>query len=476
MNVAKNILKNTTILFVGNLSFRIISLFVVIYLARYLGVEGFGKYNFIFAYLAFFMITSDLGLNQILIREMSINKSDIPKLIGNGLIIKICLSAASILLAIITIYLLDYPKDTVIYVSVASLILLFQSYSDSQKTIFAVFLKMEYDVFSKIINRLISACIIFYIIYIEGSLLQVILALILAEFVGTLFNRSFSKKLTHIKYNIDMNISKKLLVEAIPVALSGFFLIICHRTDVIMLSFLEGDTSVGFYSAAYRLSEPLILISYALVASLFPLMSSSFTTSKSSLVKMYDHGLKYILIIMIPICLGIMLLSDNIITFIYGNEYLNSIEALKILIWSLFFVSINYLFTQLLIATNRQRFATIIMFFSVITNIILNFILIQKYSFIGASFATLITEMIFCIICFAYISNYLTHLPIQNYLFKSITAAFGMGIIINLLKDLNINLFAIIAISTLVYGTVFIALKGLSDEEHSALKKIIERK
>ena len=476
LNVSKNIAKNTAVLFVGNLLFRLISLLVVIYLARYLGVETFGKYNFIFAYLAIFMITSDLGLNQILIREMSRNKERIPELIGNGLIIKILLSIVSIIMANGIILSLGYPKDIIIYTLIASMILLFQSFSDSQKTLFSVYLKMEYDVTSKILNRLLSAFLIFIIIYVKGTLLQIILALIFAEFVGTLLNRYFSRKLTTIKYGIDIAVWKKLLIESIPVALSGFFLIICHRIDVIMLSILEGNISVGFYSAAYRLSEPLILISYALVASLFPLMSSLFTTSKKDLIKMYDYGFKYIFIIMLPICLGIMLLADNIIFLIYGEEYLNSVAALKILSWSLFFVSINYLYSQLLIATNKQRFVTIVMFFTVITNIILNYFLIKDYSFVGASYATLITEILLSITCCVYLSNYLSHTPIQSYILKSLASSLGMGTIISVLKVQNTNLFYIIIISGLAYGIMFTILKGISNDEISLFKRAIRYK
>lgn len=476
MNISKNVAKNASILFVGNILFRLISLFVVIYLARYLGVEMFGKYNFIFAYLAFFMITSDLGLNQILIREMSRNQQGIPKLIGNGLILKLILSSASILLAICIIYFSGYQKDAVFYVSIASLILIFQSFSDSQKTIFAAYLKMKYDVISKIINRLISAILIYYIIISNGTLLQIILVLILAEFAGTLLNWFFARKLTSIEYSIDVKVWKKLLAQSIPVALSSFFLIISHRIDVIMLSFIEGDISVGFYSAAYRLSEPLILISYALVTSLFPLMSKSYISSKESLVKMYDRSLKYIIIIMIPISLGIMLLSDNIIFLIYGSEYSDSTKALQILVWSLFFVSINYLFTQMLIATDKQKFTTKIMFFSVLINIILNIVLINKYSFIGASFATLITEIFFSIICFVYISKYLTYRSDKKYLLVSMISALIMGMAIIYLKGFNMDLCIIIAISIIAYGILLIVFKGFTHEEVLELKKFLSLK
>jgi len=69
--IVQRVAKNTGIVITGELIFRLVSLVVTIYLARYLGTAGFGKYSFVFAYLAFFNIITDLGLQTILVREMA---------------------------------------------------------------------------------------------------------------------------------------------------------------------------------------------------------------------------------------------------------------------------------------------------------------------------------------------------------------------------------------------------------------------
>jgi len=71
LSTVQQVAKNTGIIISGELIFRLVSLVVTIYLARYLGTAGFGKYSFVFAYLAFFNIITDLGLQTILVREMS---------------------------------------------------------------------------------------------------------------------------------------------------------------------------------------------------------------------------------------------------------------------------------------------------------------------------------------------------------------------------------------------------------------------
>jgi O-antigen/teichoic acid export membrane protein len=79
VRTVRKIAKNTGVIIAGNVAFRLVSLFVIIYLARYLGTGGFGKYSFVFAYLAFFNIITDLGLQQILVREMAREPSNYSK-------------------------------------------------------------------------------------------------------------------------------------------------------------------------------------------------------------------------------------------------------------------------------------------------------------------------------------------------------------------------------------------------------------
>ena len=124
MNTVQRVAKNTGVVFVGDIIFRTISLVVTLYLARYLGTVGFGKYSFVFAYLSFFLVITDFGLHTILVRDMSRDKSSAPKLIGNAYFIKLVLTVFAVVLSVIVISLMSYPPDTTSYIYVATFTLL----------------------------------------------------------------------------------------------------------------------------------------------------------------------------------------------------------------------------------------------------------------------------------------------------------------------------------------------------------------
>lgn len=474
LSTVQRVAKNTGITIGGDAIFKLISLIVTIYLARYLGTVGFGKYSFVFAYLAFFNIITDLGLQQILVREMARDPAIAPKLIGNTYIIRLTLTIFAVVLAMVIINLISYPKDMTSYIYVAAFTLLFISFSDFYGTIFQANLKMEYNIFAKLSFKILSSGLIFWIIFVlQGTLTQIILVLVLSEGVKTLINYSFSRKFVRPQFEIDFELWKYLLKESLPLALYSVIWIIFFRTDIIMLSIMQGDAPVGIYSAAYKLSEPLWIIPGALLMSLFPIMSASFKSSKERLIKSYRLGIRYILIIMLPLAMGTTLIADKIILLIYGIQFTGSVTALQILIWALVFTSVNLVLINLLVSMEKQKLNTISITLCAVVNVILNFILIPILSYNGAAIVTVATSALFFGLSFYFISKHLHVLPIHKILIKPIISCLIMAAFVYYFIDFNI--FLLVPLAAGIYLVALLVFKEFQKEDVEIIKKVVRR-
>jgi len=473
MSTARRVARNTGIIIIGDVVFRLISLFVTIYLARYLGAIGFGKYSFVFAYIAFFGIISDIGLRAILVREMSRNSLITPKLIGNAYIIKLILAVFAVVLPIIIISLASYPSDTITYVCIAAFTLPFMSFSDLYTAIFQANLRMEYNVISKLTFKVLSAGLIFWIIFSRGTLTQIILALVFSEMVRTLISYSFSRKLVRPQFEIDSGLWRYLFKEALPIALSSVIWIIYYQIDIVMLSPMQGDAAVGVYSAAHKLFEPFSLIPMALMTSLFPVMSKAFKTSRERLIKSYRLGIKYLLIMALPIAIGTALLSDKIILLIYGAEFAESATVLQILIWALVFNFVNSLLLHLLISIDEQKLNTLSTGICAIVNIALNFILIPILSYNGAAIATVATHAVLFIASFYFVSKHLQMLSIHKIVIKPVISGLIMGTFVYYF--LGVNMFLLVPSAVIIYFGALLTLKTFSKEDWDIVKKVLGR-
>lgn len=393
MDAVRRVAKNTGILIAGRVVGEAIAAVTSIFLVRYLGATRLGVYSFVFAYLLFFSIIKDLGMGQILLRELSREKAKRDKLIGNGIIINIILSIVAIIFASLVISFLDYSFNIKCLVYIASLTFLL-SFQSLYRLIFAVDLRMEYATLVDIIEKVLRMTLFFYLIFLKAPLIWFVISELAVIFPGFLLIRHFSNRFIKLSFKIDLEIWKYLFKESWPLVLMSVFVIIYHRIDQLMLFQMKGPEAVGYYSAAVKLPEVLVLFPAALGTSVFPLMSRYFKTSSESLIQTYTLSFKYLLMIIIPIAFGATILSRPIISLIYGQEFLPSASSLAILTWAEVFIFYSFVFYEVMVAVNKQRLYLLFTGSAAVANVLLNLLLIPRYGIVGASLATLIARIV----------------------------------------------------------------------------------
>lgn len=471
MSKVKLIAENTSFLLIGKIIAKAISFYTVILVARYLGDVGYGRYNFAFAFISFFSILSELGILRILLREISKNPETAGKMIGNATLIKGILSVLAFFLAIVSVNLMGYSTEVVKGVQVASLILLVDMLN-TYGIIYEANLKMKYSVFFFMLSHLCTFVLIIIITYFNLGLNLIILATVATNAIQNILTYKYSRKLIKVNFEIDPKICKYLLKESLPLALSSVFTVIYYRIDMVMLSLMIGDAAVGIYSAGYRLSEAFLLIPNVLMVSLFPLMSNLFENHNNTLVFSYEKATKYLFSIALPMAVGTGILSDRIITLVYGNTFKDSSMVLQILIWATAIIFLNYPTGNFYISIKKQKFVMLYTGFGVVVNLLLNYILIPKYSYIGASIATVFTELSILLITTYCMPSFISkrRLIFNNY--ASIIATAIMSIF--LLSDIKnyIGLLIIIP-SIIIYSISFYLLKGLDIDDKRLIKKMM---
>jgi O-antigen/teichoic acid export membrane protein len=153
MNGARNLAKNTAILFISQLLSYILGFFYIIYSARYLGAEGFGILSFAIAFTGIFGVFMDLGLSTFTIREVSKDKKLANKFLGNTILIRSILSFFIFLIIVIFVNIFSYPPTikNVIYIITLSTVLAVSA--DIFNSIFQSYEKMEFIAIGQILNN-----------------------------------------------------------------------------------------------------------------------------------------------------------------------------------------------------------------------------------------------------------------------------------------------------------------------------------
>ena len=182
----------------------------------------------------------------------------------------------------LVINILNYPADTKMAVYIVSFMLLFMTFGNTLATIFAVNLKMEYRVLATLVGKLFYALLIFWIAFNKGGLLHFVTAMVFSFFINFAIVFFLSRKFVLPKLEMDIKLWKEISRYSLPLSLSAIFIMVYTKVNILILSMFHGDAAVGFYSVADSLITYLGTIPYALMTSLFPLMSNYYKSSKES--------------------------------------------------------------------------------------------------------------------------------------------------------------------------------------------------
>ena len=463
----RNLAKNTVYYTLGLATQKALSFVYFIFVARMLGVENQGKYSFALTFTTVFAILLDFGITNILIREAARNKEDSQKYLANAVTLKLLGSLLIYLVIVVAVNLMGYPEITKNMVYVSGLVMILDSFALSFFGIIRGHQNLRFESISVVINQLIVLGVGLYALYSHWSLV----ALVAVYLFGSGFNVLFSWLSLKFKYRIKVKISfdKKIVLNIIkwslPFAVAGIFSRIYSAMDIILLSKMSGDRSVGIYSVAYKVAFALQFVALAFSASIYPAFCNYFAHSKKKLSQLFVKSMYWLIVLALPLSLGLIAIADKVVVPVFGAQYLESILPLQILMASLLFIFICFPIGALLNASNRQTRNTINLGIVAAVNTVLNACLIPLWDYNGAAIANLLSYVLLFTLGISLVGRIVDYDKkfLLWSLLKILIAGIIMALVVILLKG-YLNFIAVIIIGMAVYGLLAYLLKIVSPQ------------
>jgi len=469
LSTARNVLKNFLSLTFADFFNKALAFFAVAYLARVLKTEGYGKIEFAQAIIVYFLLVVNQGLSVFGVREIAKDQLKVKIQVAQILTIRLLLSLVSYILLVIFVLLVKQPSD------IKKLLLIygftFFTFSFTLDWVFQGIEKMEYVALGRIINQVVYVGGLFFLVKNWDQLLRVPIIRIAAAIAGAIILLyTFIQRYGDIKLSYDLNLWKQIFKQSIPMGISFLVIQLYYNLDSVMLGFMKGVTVVGWYNAAYKIV--LLFLGFASLfgTTIFPVLSRYHKESLDKLREFVFHSSRFNIFFGFPIAVGGTILSGQIIQFVYGSAYQSSILPLQILIWSVSTVYFNCSFAFCLLACDRQKEYMYSVIAGAIVNLILNIMLIPKYSMLGASIATIVCEVITLGLILFYSRRIVKAIPGIDFL-KTLGSSAFMGMVLYFLQG---NLLIRVLVGIFVYLGVMIALRGIRGEDLMWLKRIVK--
>lgn len=439
--------------------------------ARYLGSVVFGKYSFALIVVTLGYMVVDFGLSLLIFREMAKEQKSAAKWFVNSIYMKFGLAVASYLGVMVFLEWMDIPKDTHEVTRLLALTLFPYAVSSSLDALFKSFEQMHYVLLSSLF---MNGVLLFgggYLLIAGYTLGDFILFQVIVQSLNAILMLLIAhRKVSGWRFGLDLNLCRRMLRDAFPLAALAFLGVLYFRVDIIFLEKLQGEEVVGWYNAAYKLMDSLMILSGGVLGALFPSFSRLGSPEYQSELKViFENTLKYFFMAGLPMAVLITVLADGIISLVYGEGYKPAAKALQILIWAIPMIYVNGVFLYALIAVGKQRVCAIGQGLCAVGNILLNFLLIPFFGYLGAATATVLSEIITLAVFYSFVGRYLFPFDLKAVMFKPALAVTLMGLPLYGLRQSNLLVMLVFSIA--VYVASLILFGVISSKEINFIKR-----
>ena len=382
----------------GKIVNMILSFFVSLATARYLGPDNFGSINYVAAYVSFFSSITSLGLSVIVIKEISMGKEDDNEVSWTGILMRFLTAVFSTIAVIALVSITDKSDPLMVKIAILESIAILASAFDTFMYWFQGKLLGKYTSIASVVAYIGMSLYRIYLLANNADILW----FAFATSVDTLL-LSLILMLCYVRENgfhpkVSVRLGKSLMKQSYHYMISGLIAILYSKIDQIMLKQMLDTYSVGLYTAALTIAGLWGMIPSAFIQSVSPILYKNAEENRGMFYKRLRQSYAGIWLLNICWSLGVSIFSYWVIYLLYGKAYLGARGALVIVVWYTGITSIGSL-TQVYLATeNKNKYVNYFALAGLVTDVVLNALLIPKMGILGAAIATLVTYTVIHIV------------------------------------------------------------------------------
>lgn len=393
--VKNRIFKNASWLIAGKIFQMIISFFVGIVTARFLGPSNYGLINYGAAYTAFFTALCSLGINSIMVKELIDNREHEGTVIGTAILLKAVASFLSSVMIIAIVSIIDKNEPlTIAVVALCSIGLVFnvletfnywfQSVLESKITAIATLTAYLLTAAYKVVLIVTGKSVVYFALATSLDYVCVGIILIIAY-----------KKYCGKKMHFSLKYAKKLLSKSWHFILPSLMVAIYSQTDKFMLKQMISETEIGYYSTAAALCTVWCFILQAIIDSMNPPIMEDYKAGNTDAYAKKNKTL-YAIVFYLSLLVSFVfcILAYPIIDILYGESYLPAVMPMRIITWYTAFSYLGVARGAWIVCENKQKYLIWIYVAGAVSNIVLNYFIIPILGASGAAIASCLAQLI----------------------------------------------------------------------------------
>jgi O-antigen/teichoic acid export membrane protein len=470
----KKITLDTAAIFFGKFVGLLFGVIRLNYLATYLGVASFGTLNFATYFCSLFQVLFDLGISQLLIRELARDLSKSREFVGGVLTLKVIVAVIAGVLVGIAGFASHFDRITNWAILLTTIVFAVNGVAVVFLSAFQAHRKMTLVSIANLLNDLLLSIAIILVIQSYPSVVTVLLLSILVASVNLAFLFTvYVRNVGMPKLKTDINLWKSLLKESTPIAISSLGISTYTFIGPTILKYTRGDAEVGIYSAGYKLISILTLVPSTFTQVVYPIFSDFLANAKQKLGKALQDSLRVMVEISVPLAIGIILLAPRIIGVLYPPSFAEATLVLQLIIGGNAVGYLAWILYTFLLAVNRQEYCMWNSLVVALVALVASLIAVPRFGFRAAAVISMATDVTLFLSLLQYTMRIGFRMGEISKLPRIILSAAVMGVLLFVLREWY--LVPVIILGSCTYFGLLLLLGVFGDQERELLAKAFSR-
>ena len=385
-----SIVANAASLMVSRVAVATMGWFGTLLIVHHLSVANWGRFSFVFGLLGLMSVVTNMANPRIVFRQLA---NDDGRVAGTYVLLRLTLGLFAYVVALSFVIVGHYPPVVLRATAIAGMAVVLGNSSSGYDVIFQFRLELSKIAVAAALGQAAQLGLTIALALMHSSLVIFTIPAVLCEVVALAWKLYSLPKHPALHYGFMWSQWLELIKLSIPLALGNALATVYYSLDTVMLSKMQTFRAVAIYGISYKFAGIVAIVGTATVPALFPILVKYWPEEAQRFRAVIVRTVRLLLVIGVLVTLEFTIFAAKAIGLLYGHHYTVGANAARLVVASEcvgFFVGLA---VATLISMNRNVIYPLATLVGLVLNVGLNLWVIPRWSYMGAAWATLVTEI-----------------------------------------------------------------------------------
>jgi len=472
----RQIFKNTVALTVADLITRAGGLVIVLLISRTLHVTGLGVYSTAMAYYSLVSLAGSMGSGDYLVREIAKDHSRTSRYVIHASVVATVVSALMMALFFIVLPHLNYSSELAVGMYVIILAILPGTLNTVQDAVFIAHQRVELVMYVRCMATIVNMGLSVFLLMTGYGVVGLLVVFVSVEYLVMVCLFYFINwHVDQLRWEFQVSLAIELVRGMKAFAALSILGALFSQPEVIILSLVQEETQVGFYSSAMKLAGFWYFIPQIFMKNVYPVLSRSYYIADQKAQLIQDKSIKYLLSVSFPLTAGMIATAEPIINLFYGPGFETATLLLRVLAWTLPLAFFHSVLWRVLIARGQQGEVLLVRIITLCARLGCGYFLITSLASLGAAITAPVSLLLNALLLSFYIRRNGTKINFLLFTWRFALAATFMGVVIWTFRN-YLPLWALVPMGGAIYAGLVFGLRAFSAEDFALFRQVWQLK